>query len=132
MNFIGREIKTEYPILYKAIKSNNLDLQDIKNIVYYEKPLLTFERLLEKGKNIDEAQISNRLESINDNDTASIIYTSGTTGNPKGVELTYNNFNFELDCLLSFLRYDQGEKFISWFFKQVFNTCFYRLWRSIV
>ena len=63
---------------------------------------------------IDELQISNRLDGINDNDTASIIYTSGTTGNPKGVELTYNNFNFELDCLLSFLAYDQGEKFISW------------------
>ena len=30
-----------------CIESNNLDLQDIKNIVYYEKPLLTFERLLE-------------------------------------------------------------------------------------
>ena len=30
-----------------CLKSNNLDLTDIKNIVYYEKPLLTFERLLE-------------------------------------------------------------------------------------
>ena len=30
-----------------CLKSNNLDLSDIKNIVYYEKPLLTFERLLE-------------------------------------------------------------------------------------
>jgi carbamoyltransferase len=30
-----------------CLKSNNLDLRDIKNIVYYEKPLLTFERLLE-------------------------------------------------------------------------------------
>ena len=30
-----------------CLKSNNLDLGDIKNIVYYEKPLLTFERLLE-------------------------------------------------------------------------------------
>ena len=29
------------------MKSNNLDLRDIKNIVYYEKPFLTFERLLE-------------------------------------------------------------------------------------
>ena len=25
MNFIGRKIKTEYPLLYRAIKSNNLD-----------------------------------------------------------------------------------------------------------
>ena len=30
-----------------CLKSNNLDLRDIGNIVYYEKPLLTFERLLE-------------------------------------------------------------------------------------
>ncbi len=30
-----------------CLNSNNLDLRDIKNIVYYEKPLLTFERLLE-------------------------------------------------------------------------------------
>ena len=29
------------------MKSNDLDLRDISNIVYYEKPLLTFERLLE-------------------------------------------------------------------------------------
>ena len=30
-----------------CLKSNNLDLRDIKKIVYYEKPLLTSERLLE-------------------------------------------------------------------------------------
>ena len=30
-----------------CLHSNNLDLRDIKKIVYYEKPLLTFERLLE-------------------------------------------------------------------------------------
>ena len=30
-----------------CLMSNNLDLRDIKSVVYYEKPLLTFERLLE-------------------------------------------------------------------------------------
>ena len=30
-----------------CLNSNNLNLRDIKNIVYYEKPLLKFERLLE-------------------------------------------------------------------------------------
>ena len=30
-----------------CLKSNNIDLRNIKTIVYYEKPLLTFERLLE-------------------------------------------------------------------------------------
>ncbi len=33
-------------IIY-ILKNNNIDLSDIKRIVYYEKPLLTFERLLE-------------------------------------------------------------------------------------
>ena len=95
---------------------NNVELivlmNDVDEIV--NEKVVTWDQFLEKGKNVDEVQISNRLDGINDNDTASIIYTSGTTGNPKGVELTYNNFNFELDCLLSFLAYDQGEKFISW------------------
>ena len=76
--------------------------------------IITWEKFLDKGKNVDTNQVIDRLENINSDDTASIIYTSGTTGNPKGVELTYHNFNFELDCLLTFLRYDQGEKFISW------------------
>ena len=30
-----------------CLKKNNLDLRDIQHIIYYEKPLLTFERLLE-------------------------------------------------------------------------------------
>ena len=36
---------------YKAVlfclKSQNIDLSDVKEVIYYEKPLLTFERLLE-------------------------------------------------------------------------------------
>ena len=76
--------------------------------------VIGWDEFLQKGVDVESAKIAKRLDSIDENDTASLIYTSGTTGNPKGVELTYKNFNFELDCLLSFLRYDQGEKFISW------------------
>ena len=35
-----------YNAIKYCLKSNNINLRDIKNIVYYEKPLLTFERLL--------------------------------------------------------------------------------------
>ena len=76
--------------------------------------IITWEEFIDKGKNIELDNVMSRMETINDDDTASIIYTSGTTGNPKGVELTYKNFEFELDCLISFLKYDQGDKFISW------------------
>ena len=30
-----------------CLKSQDIDLSDVKEVVYYEKPLLTFERLLE-------------------------------------------------------------------------------------
>ena len=76
--------------------------------------VISWDEFISRGKDINNDKVLKRLDGINENDTASLIYTSGTTGNPKGVELSYKNFNFELDCLLSFLTYDQGEKFISW------------------
>ena len=48
------------------------------------------------------------------NDTSSLIYTSGTTGNPKGVELSYKNWTFLMDGLLTFLKFNQSERIISW------------------
>ncbi|MED5266050.1 MAG: AMP-dependent synthetase/ligase, partial [Candidatus Neomarinimicrobiota bacterium] len=38
----------------------------------------------------------------------------GTTGNPKGVELTHNNFKFQLDSVLKVMAFNQGEKYVSW------------------
>ena len=76
--------------------------------------VISWDEFISQGKDVNNDKVLKRLDGINENDTASLIYTSGTTGNPKGVELSYKNFNFELDCLLSFLTYDQGEKFISW------------------
>ena len=56
---------------------NNVELIVLMNNVdeIVNDKVVTWDQFLEKGKNVDEAQISNRLDSINDNDTASIIYT---------------------------------------------------------
>ncbi len=47
--FSRKKHDSRFPVnaIKYCIKSNNLNLKDIRNIVYYEKPLLTFERLLE-------------------------------------------------------------------------------------
>ena len=47
--FSRKKHDSKFPLnaIKYCLKSNNLELKDIKKIVYYEKPLLTFERLLE-------------------------------------------------------------------------------------
>ena len=47
--FSRKKHDSRFPInaIRYCLKSQNIDLKDIETIVYYEKPLLTFERLLE-------------------------------------------------------------------------------------
>ena len=47
--FTRKKHDSSFPInsIRYCLQSQNIDLKDIKSIIYYEKPLLTFERLLE-------------------------------------------------------------------------------------
>ena len=46
-------------------------------------------------------------------DTVLLIYTSGTTGNPKGVELTYNNLNYEIRGAIEALELSPDHRILS-------------------
>ena len=76
--------------------------------------IITWDEFIKKGSLIKDKEALDCSIKIQDNDTSSLIYTSGTTGNPKGVELTHNNWTFELDMAQSILKFDQGEKYVSW------------------
>lgn len=80
--------------------------------------IIFFDEFLDRGRRYlqDHPQcISERLEHIKPDDTATIIYTSGTTGRPKGAMLTHHNILmltasfveanpfYETDELLSYL-----------------------------
>ena len=69
---------------------------------------------ISRGKDFDESKIHDSIKSIKPEDTATLIYTSGTTGNPKGVELTYDNFEYEISKVLEIQSYNQGDKYVSW------------------
>ena len=47
--FTRKKNDSSFPInaIRYCLKSQKIDLRDIESIIYYEKPLLTFERLLE-------------------------------------------------------------------------------------
>ena len=76
--------------------------------------IITWENFISKGSAINDSNIKERNESIKLEDTSSLIYTSGTTGNPKGVELTYNNWKFEVSKTEKFLDINQGDRYVSW------------------
>jgi len=75
---------------------------------------MTWDDFIGKGNSVDESQVMDRKDALTMEDTASLIYTSGTTGNPKGVELTHDNWSFELDATDSIMDFKPGEKYVSW------------------
>ena len=51
--------------------------------------VMSFEALIERGKNQDDAELDKRLGELTTEETALLIYTSGTTGVPKAVQLDH-------------------------------------------
>ena len=69
---------------------------------------------ISSGSGVDDSQVMERVENIQPEDTASLIYTSGTTGNPKGVELTHDNFEAEIEGCSAIFKFSQGDGYVSW------------------
>ena len=78
------------------------------------KKFISWDEFISLGSKIEDNEVLNKTDAIDINDTSSLIYTSGTTGNPKGVELSYKNWTFLMDGLLTFLKFNQSERIISW------------------
>ena len=93
----------------KTIVVMGSDIESVKN-----DKIISWNEFIAMGESVDENEIIKRMENIQQEDTCSLIYTSGTTGNPKGVELTHNNFKVELDSVSEVLKFKQGEKYLSW------------------
>jgi long-chain acyl-CoA synthetase len=55
------------------------------------------DELVERGGDVGESQLLDRLRAITGDDIATVIYTSGTTGRPKGCVLTHRNLRVNVD-----------------------------------
>mgnify|MGYP001177396242 FL=1 len=76
--------------------------------------LMTWDTFIGHGSSIETATLHERMGALTEEDTSALIYTSGTTGNPKGVELTHGNFNFEVKAADFAFTFHQGERYVSW------------------
>jgi len=97
-------------------KMNSVELVVVMDGVekFDQENVVTWEEFISKGKDVSDSDVLDMKDKIDINDSCSLIYTSGTTGNPKGVELTHNNFKFQLDSVLKVMAFEQGEKYVSW------------------
>ena len=57
--------------------------------------------LMYEGRDIDDAEVQDRIDASTSADLASVIYTSGTTGRPKGCMLDHNNWLSEVRAILT-------------------------------
>ncbi len=68
----------------------------MKNVIYIGQRqdipgMLPFQQLMEMGEKISDRKLTERMNSLDENDVINMQYTSGTTGFPKGVTLTHHN-----------------------------------------
>ena len=102
-----------HKIMDKLDKVEKVIVMDGVDMPSHEK-VVSWSDFISEGKDVEDSKIHNSIKSIKPEDTATLIYTSGTTGNPKGVELTYDNFEYEISKVLEIQSYNQGDGYVSW------------------
>ncbi len=76
--------------------------------------VISFESVLEQGRQQDDTELENRWKAVGVDDLATLIYTSGTTGPPKGVMVTHSNVCWTLESLLRAQPLGPGQRQISY------------------
>jgi long-chain acyl-CoA synthetase len=96
-------------------------LEDVQSVVIMDgcdvpdhSKITTWSEFYTRGNGLADSVVLERANSITPDDTSALIYTSGTTGNPKGVELTHDNWIYEIDELEKCFRFGQGDRYVSW------------------
>ena len=70
---------------------------------------VSVDELREKGREIDEAELTARSEAVTPDDPYTFIYTSGTTGPPKGCVLSQGNYRSVLNSVNERGLFAEGE-----------------------
>ena len=76
--------------------------------------VVTWDKLLELGGAVPEADLDARIAAQAPDDVCTLIYTSGTTGNPKAVMISHDNLTWTARVTLRALGVNAGDDGISY------------------
>ena len=76
--------------------------------------VLSWAQLLDRGAEVDEAEIEDRIAAAGPDDVCTLIYTSGTTGSPKAVMLSHRNLSWIAEKVVELLDIRAEDRLISY------------------
>lgn len=92
----SRLLFLQSPLLADGLEQCLEQLPGLEQVILLEGHLdhprvTSLARFLERGAEVRQERLEERLDRVRAGDTATLVYTSGTTGLPKGVILTHEN-----------------------------------------
>lgn len=83
-------LDTDYPAL---LADAGIDLPDLGHTILLsgeaDDAEVDWDGFLKRGRDVPDADIDARIDSIGPDDPSDVVFTSGTTGNPKGVVMAH-------------------------------------------
>ncbi len=102
----GAEIVlVENTMQWEKVKEERANLPNLKHVILMkgadsvdDPMVLSWEAFLAKSDGVTEDQLTERMDSIQMDQLATLIYTSGTTGPPKAVMLSHENLSWTAEA----------------------------------
>ncbi|UII25005.1 long-chain fatty acid--CoA ligase [Fulvivirga maritima] len=105
---------TDSEEVLKKISKVKARLVKVKGVyIFDESHKQSYSTLQKKYTKDVEEQVAGRLESMHEDDTATLVYTSGTTGKPKGVMLTHKNILSNVKACLALMPVTHEQRTLS-------------------